>query len=231
MINQIKSILFFLLSLAIYSCNTHDEFPDLHVDPMIDIYKSNNIDHYEKYLEWKDSIVEKQTIFLNKFGLTTKVYHNIGMYSNEDFIYDSLNRVIEYKLDSDIHYLFKMKYMIIPERCRVIQYGNGARVFQYDKSFKKLLSETLKVPEEDVAREKIIYKYSGDKISEIIKKFPLEMPNVSVKTKYIYNKNQKLKIIRQPNGEVEYLSKNGLIDSVKSRCKTERIYYKYYRRK
>lgn len=213
------------------SCSKEIRFPDLYVDPMIAAYKENHIDHYKKYTEWKGILIAEETVYLNECGLPVRTSHISGTLSGERFEYDSLCRVIEYRHDNDIHFKAQYHYRLVPEANRVLQYEGkdttNARIFQYNEDFGRLICESGK---RDIF-ENIVYEYSGDKIKAIIKTYR-EIPDHAIKTEFVYNKKGKLKIIRQPEGETAYVSeKTGLIDSVVTAAKEDRVYYKYFKRK
>ena len=197
----------------------------MYVNPLIEAYQKNGIRSYSKISIWKDSVVNKQLVKLNSEGLVTD---DSDFYSERHYTYDSLNRVVEYKYREDIRVDCKYTYQLDSKNHQVLQHlvGNSAiRYFKYDVAFKKLLHVYLVSKESQDLMENTFYRYTGDKIAMVVHGATLEMPKVSVITRYVYDRNQQLKAIIN-GGEIQYISsKTGLIDSASNGV--DRIKYVY----
>ena len=220
------SIIFFSFYF-LFSCEKKSEFPDLNVDPLVSAYKKNEIDFYIILKKWKDTIVERDSVVVNKNGYITDRI----AWTKEHFKYDSINRIIEHKLDSDIHFLNKMNYRLDNNNHEVLQIINNGQItyhFKYDDKFKRLKNKYF-LDENLDTLVSTIYKYANDKIILIKENHPTE--KWSTKIEFIYDKNQKLRIIKNGvYGETQYISnRTGLIDSASNN--TDRIYYIYHKRK
>ena len=223
------SLVFILLGFyVISSCGNESKFPDLNVDPLINANKQNKVAYYIVLKKWKDSIVGKDSVVVNKNGFITDQI----AWTTEHYKYDSINRIIEYKLDSDVHLFNKITYKLDANKQEVLQITDKKQSnichYKFDKNFIKLQNEYLLNENLDTVKS-TIYKYANYKIISITENYPTEKR--TDKTYYIYDDNQKLKIIKKGvYGETQYISRlTGLIDSASNGG--SKLYYIYHKRK
>ena len=226
---NLKIAIIIAISLSIISCAKTEIVPDIYPDPMVSVFKKNNIKSYIRTVKLNGEIVHIDSIKLNSEGRRISKIRLLGSWDDEWFVYDSIGRVIEYHIRTDVdEHVRDITYKIDIKANEVIQNLNDGqcRRFRFDKSFKFLKENVLyKKDKTGDTISRTYYSYRNGKIKQI-ETFDLLDGLFSYRKTFEYENNKLHKIYEK--FETQYISpKNGLIDSGYIATFNQKVEYKY----
>lgn len=220
-----------------FSCSRQpDMFKVYNADfnSMSRVLAENKVKYYETYFLESDSAITISIVKLDTNGNVVETKSGKGIIKNDRRIqYDSLGRLVNYTVDSDIYVDNSVTYQLYPEqRLVIVKWTDkllGDATFNhllYDENLSKILrSTTISDNMLDTLSDEV-YEYDLDRLLKVRNKGNLE-------TEYFYNDSGKLEEIRWADSKrIDYISRTtGLIDSAVYEDQGEKrtTYWRYYK--